>query len=232
MGNTQGEQRVVSKFIVVEGLIGVGKTSLVRLLEKEWGAKLILEPAETNPFLESFYEDPKEYAFPVQIFYLISRWRQQNEIWQGDLFTEWVVSDYLFAKDRLFAEKTLNKDELTMYDRFASTLDARSPVPDLVVYLEAPLETILTRIAGRNAPGEGAITQEYLVDLKERYEVLLDGWSVCPLLRISNRELNYVDNEFAQQEVLNKITDALRQPAKGVPPGSVVDREGQLGLFL
>src|SRR5690349_7004431 len=112
----------MTRYVVVEGLIGVGKTTLCHLLERYRGATLILEPAATNPFLEPFYADPERYAFPVQMFYLINRWRQQSRIRQGDLFTELVVSDYLFEKDRLFAAKTLSAEELTLYDRFAAAL--------------------------------------------------------------------------------------------------------------
>jgi deoxyguanosine kinase len=104
---------VARRFIVIEGLIGVGKTSLARVLESEWGARLVLEPAATNPFLESFYRDPEKYGLPVQVFYLLERWRQQEVISQQDLFNELVVSDYLFVKDRLFAEKTLGEDDLS-----------------------------------------------------------------------------------------------------------------------
>ena len=108
------------RFIVVEGLIGVGKTSLCKLLADTWGGRLVLEPSETNPFLEPFYEDPDRFGFPVQMYYLVTRWKQQAAIRQEELFTQMVVSDYLFEKDRLFAEKTLSNMELELYDRFAA----------------------------------------------------------------------------------------------------------------
>lgn len=219
-------------FIVIEGLIGVGKTSLARLLEKEWGARLVLEPAATNPFLESFYRDPERYGLPVQIYYLLERWRQQDVIAQQDLFQELVVSDYLFAKDHLFAEKTLNKEELTTYERLAYALGVYVPKPDLVIFVEAPLETILNRIAKRSMPGEDLIQREYLEDLRDRYAKLLEEWTDCPVWYLDNTELDYVDNEEDKQEVLRQIKGHLNKEVLGSNvPGSDSDRETQLGLF-
>ena len=221
---------------VVEGLIGVGKTSLCRLMRDEWGAELILEPSETNPFLGPFYADPDRYRFPVQMFYLVNRWRQQDRIRQPELFDELIVSDYIFQKDRMFAEKTLDSTELDLYDRFALALDEHSPAPDLVIYLHAPLDTIMERIARRQAVGEDAITREYLQDLSDRYDVLLEGWNQCPVLRLSNDEINYVDSEEGQRRVLQIIDATLHgrpipEPDGEAVPGSVPDREIQAELF-
>jgi deoxyadenosine/deoxycytidine kinase len=221
----------VRRFLVIEGLIGVGKTTLCRLLQDTWGAKLVLEPAETNPFLGPFYEDPERYAFAAQMFYLVSRWRQQDTIRQPELFSELVVSDYLFAKDRLFAEKTLNAVELELYDRFASALGERTPVPDLVIYLEAPVDTIMERIAQRGAVGETAITRSYLEDLKARYEQLLTDFTDCPILRMSNNDLNYRDDDSARKRVLSRIERALNGDMEANAPGSETDREAQASLF-
>ncbi len=196
-------------FIVIEGLIGVGKTSLCRSLETEFGARLVLEPAETNPFLELFYGDPRRYALPVQLTYLLQRWRQQDRIRQGDLFGPLVVSDYCFAKDRLFAEKTLDDDEVTIYDQVARSLGAKAPTPDLLVYLEAPLPIVMKRIAHRDAPGERAITATYLEDLAARYETLLERWTACPILRIDNRGLDILVDGSARNEVFRRIALAL-----------------------
>ncbi len=199
----------MTRYLVVEGLIGVGKTTMCRLLERARNAELFLEPAATNPFLEPFYTDPSRYAFPVQMFYLYHRWRQQVRIRQGDLFNGLVVSDYLFEKDRLFAEKTLSTEELELYDRFAGALGEQAPTPDLVVYLEAPTEVILSRIARRKAPGEEWITAPYLADLRERYDRLWAGWTRCPVLRLDNRTLNYADDPDAQDRLLQAIDRAL-----------------------
>lgn len=221
----------VRHFIVIEGLIGVGKSSLSRLLRDAWGAQLVLEPAETNPFLEPYYADPVRFAFPVQMFYLINRWKQQDQIRQGDLFTEIVVSDYLFAKDRLFAEMTLPPTELDLYDRFAGALGEKAPTPDLLVFLDAPTDILLQRIARRHCPGEQAITREYLEDLRVRYRALLADWKDCPIVRVDNRAMNYVDDPRAREGVLNLITAALRGEPVPAAPGSDLDREAQPELF-
>ncbi len=217
------------KFIVIEGLIGVGKTSLCRLLEREWGARVVLEPAETNPFLEPYYSDPERYAFPVQMFYLMARWRQQDEIRQEDLFSETVISDYLFAKDRMFAEKTLPPLEFGLYEHFSNALGAHAAKPDLLVFLDAPIDTLLSRIAQRQAPGEQAIEPEYLTDLWERYQRLLGEWTACPVLRIDNRDMNYVQSASDREAVLALLQAALEGRIDNAPGFS--DREAQPSLF-
>lgn len=221
----------MTRYVVVEGLIGVGKTTLCHLLERERGATLVLEPASTNPFLEPFYADPERYAFPVQMFYLINRWRQQSRIRQGDLFTDLVVSDYLFEKDRLFAAKTLGAEELVLYDRFAGALGEQAPKPDLVVFLEAPIPVLMERIARRRSPGEHAIAEAYLVDLRERYERLLASFTTCPIVRIDNRDMNYADDPEVQKKLLRLIDEALDGGPLPTTPGSRVDREVQQQLF-
>lgn len=169
----------------------------------------MLEPAEDNPFLALFYEDRPRYAFPVQMFYLVNRWRQQEGVRQGELFTELVVSDYVFEKDRLFAEMTLDKLELDLYDRFAGALGESAPVPDLLIWLDAPTDVLMSRIRRRHAPGEHKIEADYLEDLRGRYRQLLAGWTASPILEIDNTHLNYVDDEAGMQAVLEHIERAL-----------------------
>ena len=182
--------------------------------------KMVLEPAETNPFLEPFYRDPQRYAFPVQMFYLVNRWRQQEAIRQQDLFEAGVVSDYLFQKDRLFAEKTLPKMELELYDRFAGALGQSTPRPDLVVWLHAPLDTVMQRIAKRQAPGEHRIQKQYVTDLNKRYERMFAEWTTSPVLRIDNTEMDYSTDPVAQQYVLGLIRAALAGEAPPKKPGT------------
>lgn len=219
----------MSQFIVVEGLIGVGKSSLCRLLGQAWDAQLYMEPAEDNPFLEPFYSDPERFAFPAQMFYLSTRWAQQERIRQGDLFKRRIVSDYHFEKDRLFALKTLNDSEMQLYDRFAELLHARAPTPDLLIWLHAPMETIQARIVQRAAPGEDKIVVDYLVDLAERYERWLGAWDRCPVLRLDNSQVDYVNDPKGQRHVLRLVEDALDGKLPEAP-GSP-DREAQPSLF-
>jgi len=166
------------------------------------------------------------------MYYLITRWRQQQQIRQQDLFSEQVVSDYLFSKDRLFAEKTLAGAELELYDHFATALGETAPVPELLVYLSAPIETLMQRIASRGAAGEERIEPEYLIDLAMRYDRLLDGWDKCPVLRIDNRDMDYVNDPADRRAVLALIQQALAgQAADGAPGSADVDREAQPSLF-
>lgn len=217
------------RYVVIEGLIGAGKTTLCRLLERERDAQLVLEPHEDNPFLEAFYNDPTRYALPVQMYFQLTRWRQLDKIRQLSFFHEWVVSDYCFEKDRLFAVKTLADEELELYDRFAMTLGKEIPTPDLIIALEAPIPVLLERIRNRGVAGEERINKGYLEDLKERYDDLWANWTRCPVLYIDNASLNYEADPSAQVEVMRRIDDALNG---NVPaPGSLADREDQPKLF-
>jgi deoxyguanosine kinase len=225
------------RFLVVEGLIGAGKTTLCRLIAESWGAELVLEPSEHNPFLGPFYDDPRRFAFPVQMFYLINRWRQQSGIRQTGLFEDLVVSDYLFAKDRLFAEKTLDELEMQLYDRFAGALGEHAPKPDLVVYLDVPTEVLMRRIHRRQAVGEEKIRPEYLDDLRARYERLWAEFTLAPVLRLDNRTMNYADEPEGRERILELIAHALTSggngttAASGPPASASAEREGQPSLF-
>lgn len=218
------------QFIVVEGLIGVGKTSLCKLLANEWDGRLVLEPSTTNPFLEPFYEDPERFSLPVQMYYLVTRWKQQASIRQEELFAKMVVSDYLWEKDRLFAEKTLEGMELELYNQFANALGERAPAPDLLIFLDAPTDVILKRIANRAAPGEHLIRAPYLIDLRERYKRLLADWTACPVLKLDNQDMDYLTNPRVRKELLAKISSALAGNSDPTP-GSDSDREDQPSLF-
>ena len=219
------------RYIVIEGCIGVGKSTLCRVIRDAWGAHLVMEPDAINPFLESYYLDPDRFAFPVQMFYLITRWRQQQSIRQLDLFHDLVVSDYLWMKDRMFAEKTLPGVELELYDHFATALGETAPVPDLLIYLEAPLDTLMGRIEERGAPGEERIQQDYLVDLLARYDRLLADWDACPVLRINNRDMDYARDPGDRERVLALIQQALDGRLASTPGSSYEDREVQPSLF-
>jgi len=221
----------MARFIVIEGLIGVGKTSLCRLLAEEWNARLVLEPAEDNPFLASFYADPQRFAFPAQMFYLASRYAQQRDLIQPELFTDLIVSDYIYAKDRLFAAETLADEELELYDRFTSLLSGSVPDPDFVVFLDAPTEVILERISRRAIQAEQQITRDYLDSLRERYYDLWDGYDAAPVYVLDTTRINYVDDPEDARRVLRMIRGWLDgEPDVGAPEPYTRPAE-QLSLF-
>ena len=216
---TQAESGVIlSKYFVVEGLIGVGKTSLCRLMERVNGARLVLEPCEANPFLANFYADPKHYAFPAQMFYLASRYQQQMKLSQKTKASDLMVADYLFDKDRLFAEQTLNEDEISLYNRFAGLLSHHVTIPDFIIFLDAPTDVIQKRIARRSIEAEQVIEASYLNSLRERYYKLWDNWTKCPVYVIDTTLMNYVDNP-KDAAYMNRIIDGYLsgEPVEGAP---------------
>lgn len=206
------------RVVVIEGLIGVGKTTLCRILEREWGARLVLEPADDNPFLAQFYADPVHFAFPAQMFYLATRYAQQRALRQGDLFAPVVVSDYLFAKDRLFAETTLQGPELALYDRFATLLDETPVHPDFVVFLDADTDVILRRIARRAISAEQVIPAAYLDDLRERYYRLWARYTHAPVYVVRTDHVDYVGDPDARSRMLAMIRGWMEDaPVPGAP---------------
>lgn len=209
----------MSRLVVIEGLIGVGKTTLCRILEREWGARLVLEPADDNPFLAEFYGDPLRFALPAQLYYLASRYRQQQGIRQADLFAPFTVCDYVYAKDRLFAEMTLEGHELGLYDTFAGLLPEPPPRPDLVVFLDASTEVILSRIALRGVAAEQAIAADYLNDLRDRYYRLWDRYDQAPVHVIRTDAVDYVSDLAARERIVQMIWGWLAgQPLPDAPP--------------
>ncbi len=157
------------RYVVVEGPIGVGKTTLCRILASLWEAEPVLEEVEENPFLPRFYRDRETWAFQTQIFFMLSRFRQQRELAQLDLFRSRAVADYMFAKDRIFASINLSEDEFSLYDRLSTILAGEIPMPDLVVYLQASCDSLLQRIYGRGRPYETDISRSYLERLTDAY---------------------------------------------------------------
>jgi len=203
----------VSHFIVIEGLIGVGKTSLCRIIRDQWKADLILEPADDNPFLASFYDNPDRFAFPAQMFYLASRYAQQARLQQEELFTDLYVADYLFEKDQLFAEQTLSGAELDLYYHFAKLLGKGSVKPDFVLFLDAPTDVILSRINRRAISSEQVIQPEYLDGLRRRYYRLWRKYDRAPVYKLDTTTWNYVDSEIDRDRILKIIRDLLERRA-------------------
>ncbi|MFZ5481815.1 MAG: deoxynucleoside kinase [Myxococcota bacterium] len=195
----------MSRFVVIEGLIGVGKTTLCRILQREWSARLVLEPCDDNPFLARFYEDPERFALPAQMFYLASRYAQQQELRQPALFSPLTVADYLYDKDRLFAEMTLQGDELALYQRFAGLLPEPPPRPDFVLFLDADTEVIRSRIQRRGISAEQVIPAAYLDDLRRRYYALWETYEEAPVYVLRTDAVDYVSNQMDRYLVLGMI---------------------------
>ncbi len=187
------------RHIVVEGPIGVGKTSLARRLAERFGGALALEEPGENPFLERFYRDGRRYALPAQLFFLFQRVNQLRELAQRDLFSEAVVGDYLLEKDPLFAQLTLDDDELALYRQIFDSLRPQSPVPDLVIYLQAAPETLYERIRRRGVPMEADLSESWLRSLVDAYSRFFHHYEAAPLLIVNTEHLNPVekDEDFA-----------------------------------
>ena len=183
------------EFIVVEGPIGVGKTSLVRRLTETLGYASLFECAEDNPFLARFYDDPLAAAFPAQLHFLFQRSRQLEQLRQRDLFRQRLVADFLFDKDRLFAELNLLPEELALYDEVYMRLSMDAPPPDLVVYLQAPVDVLMQRVRKRARPIERTLTAAYLERLSQAYSRFFYGYDEAPVLIVDAADINPIDNE-------------------------------------
>lgn len=181
------------RYIVVEGVIGAGKTSLTKLLAGRLDARVNLEVVEENPFLAKFYEDRRAHAFQTQIFFLLSRYRQQQALHQPDLFQGAVVSDYLFAKDRIFANLNLEDDELALYDQLATILEQRVLAPDLVIFLQASTDVLMDRIAMRGRSFERDMNRDYIDALNGAYSYFFHHYRGAPLLVVNTNTIDFVN---------------------------------------
>lgn len=193
------------RYVVVEGPIGAGKTTLSRRLAARLGADLLLEQPAENPFLPRFYQDMARYALPTQLFFLFQRSRQVEPLAQLDLFSRPTVSDFLLDKDPLFARITLSGDELALYERMFEALRPRAPVPDLVIYLQAKTEVLVERVKKRSAGYERGISDEYLALLAESYSRFFYHYTAAPVLIANSENLNFVDREADFELLLQKM---------------------------
>jgi len=193
------------RYIVVEGPIGVGKTTLVERFATRHNARKVLEIFEENPFLPGFYRDRARYAFQTEMFFLLSRYQQQTGLAQGDLFARHTVSDYLFVKTRLFAGLTLSDDELMLYDRIYTMLEAQVAKPDLVIYLHAPVEVLLERIHRRGRQMEQTIEASYLEDLSRIYANYFREFDDAPLLTVNAATFNFAADPTAVDRLLEAV---------------------------
>lgn len=193
--------------IAIEGPIGVGKTSLARIIAQETGARLILEQPEENPFLPDFYKDPEKWALQTQISFLISRHRQQAAIKQGNLFFRKTVSDYIFEKSDIFAQITLTNRELTLYRSLAEILRSEIVHPDLVIYLQSSSQRLLTNIKIRDISYEKSISMEYLESLNKIYLNLFKYWDKCNLLIVKSSTVDFVNCSDHREKLLDSIAN-------------------------
>ncbi len=193
------------RLIVVEGPIGVGKTSLARRLAQDFGSDPVLEEAEDNPFLERFYRNPRAGALPAQLFFLFQRARQLEDLKQQDLFSAVRVADYLLDKDRLFARLTLDDEEYALYDQVHARLAIDAPRPDLVVYLQAPVDVLMERIARRGIRYEALIERAYLERLMAAYARYFHDYDASPLLIVNAANVDFVGNDQDYEQLLEQI---------------------------
>jgi deoxyguanosine kinase len=201
------------RYIAIEGPIGVGKTSLAQILARELNGRLILEKAEENPFLPRFYHHRELYAFQTQLFFLLSRYQQQQELFQLDLFSRNTISDYLFAKDQIFASINLVKEEeFTLYQQIQKLLQGQISTPDLVIYLQAEPRTLFQRIKKRGREFEKEIEEEYLQILIENYNQFFFNYHSSPLLIIQTNDIDFVQS----REVLDDFLKQIRQMKSGI----------------
>lgn len=211
-------------FVVIEGPIGVGKTTLARKLSRSFDSNLLLEGADENPFLGRFYENPREAALPTQLYFLLQRARQLKEMKQADMFSPVRVADFLIEKDRLFAELTLDDDELDLYEQVYSNLTLDVPKPDLVVYLQAPIEVLLERIFKRGNAHEQMIEAAYLQRLCDAYVRFFYQYVEAPLLIVNAADIDFANNEQDYQLLLERIL-ANRSGRHYFNPSSVIMQE-------
>lgn len=195
------------KYIVVEGAIGAGKTSLTRKLAQYSGAQTLLELPEENPFLERFYKDATRYALPTQMFFLFQRLNQLRELAQPDLFDTRIISDFLLDKDPIFARLTLGDDELALYQQLYDHLRPQAPFPDLVIYLQAEPQTLIERIKKRGIAMEAGISETYIHRLCESYSRIFYDYEAAPLLIVNTEHLNPIDNDEDFALLLTRITN-------------------------
>ena len=193
------------RFIAIEGPIGVGKTALASRLAESLSANLVLEELADNPFIERFYRDGRSAALPAQMFFLFARARQIEDLRQSDLFSSVHVADYLFSRDRLFAELNLDSDELQLYDRVAENLAVDAPVPDLVIYLQASVDAIMGRLAQRNGRYDRFVERHYVERLADAYARFFHGYDEGPLLIVNASQIDPVNNDADYQQLFRQI---------------------------
>jgi deoxyadenosine/deoxycytidine kinase len=199
------EEATEVKYIAIEGVIGAGKTSLARKIKDKLNANIIFEQFEQNPFLEKFYNDRKRFAFQTQMFFLINRYKQQQGLQQEDLFSNFLVCDYIFEKDRVFAYLNLSGEELKLYESIFPLLNRNLRKPDLVVYLQSNIDRLMYNIKSRGRRIERNLTRSYIDELSEAYNYFFFRYTSTPLLIVNSTELDFVNNESDFNELFKQI---------------------------
>jgi deoxyguanosine kinase len=198
-------QQTELRYIAIEGVIGAGKTTLAKMLGELLDAKVVLERFEENPFLKDFYKDPDRYAFQTQIFFLLTRYKQQRELGQADLFHRFLVTDYIFEKDKIFAYLNLQDEELKLYETLVSSIQHNIVNPDLVVYLQSSVPRLMENIRRRGRDFEANMQESYIRDLNEAYNYFFFRYRTTPLLIVNSTELDFVSNREHFEDLVRAI---------------------------
>ena len=206
------------RYIAIEGVIGAGKTTLARMVGETLGARVVLEQFEENPFLKDFYRDQERYAFQTQIFFLLTRYRQQRNLFQGDLFQSFIVTDYIFEKDKIFAYLNLQDEELKLYETLGKSIEHNIPTPHLVVYLQSSVPRLMQNIKSRGRSFENHMSESYIKDLNEAYNYFFFRYKATPLLIVNATEIDFVGNKDHYEQLVREILRPTRAPVEYYNP--------------
>ncbi len=209
------------RHIAIEGVIGAGKTTLANMLAAQLPAKLVLEKFEENPFLSKFYEDQNHYAFQTQLFFLLSRYKQQQELIQADLFNRFLITDYIFEKDKIFAYLNLEDDELKLYETVLTAIEHKVPTPDLIVYIQCSVDRLMANITKRGRDIEKNMPEQYIRDLNEAYNYFFFRYKAAPLLIVNATQIDFVGNSEHFEDLMMEIFRPNKAPVEYYNPAII-----------